>query len=134
MSAELPHSLEANGCIERVSIPEDNNSPLNNCRRLAASLMTTIGLTVSLLAVDAVASDSVRAETVASIEFSNEYPYLDARAYNTANYEWWVDENGNGAANVTSNSHDDDESMSALGYGYRNCADGVAYWVQKNLS
>jgi surface antigen len=49
--------------------------------------------------------------------------------HNISNYDWWVDENGNGKKDITdNNATDNDETMSSRGYGYRNCTDGVAYW------
>jgi surface antigen len=42
-------------------------------------------------------------------------------------YDWYIDEDGNGV--YTSS----DELWSSRGYGYRNCTDGVAWWVSHNL-
>ncbi|HSX33325.1 MAG TPA: FG-GAP-like repeat-containing protein [Candidatus Saccharimonadales bacterium] len=63
--------------------------------------------------------------------FVNDYPDQDAQLYNLATYDWWKDENGNGQPDVNSDDTTNDEEMSSRGYGYRNCTDGVAYWVSK---
>lgn len=70
-------------------------------------------------------------EPAYATSFVNDYPNLGAAPYNASAYEWWVDENGNGQADVTADPNDNDETMSSRGYFYRNCTDGAAYWALK---
>lgn len=55
------------------------------------------------------------------------YPYANAAEHDVSQYVWWVDENGDGQKDVTSSATDNDESVSSLGYYYRNCTDYVAW-------
>lgn len=65
----------------------------------------------------------------ATTTFVNDYPNLDAVEHNKAQYEWWVDENGDGQKQIQAGAND--ELMSPRGFDYRNCTDGVSYWVKK---
>lgn len=90
-------------------------------------------LTLSL-AVAGIGASAIERPDIAhaAVEFVNDYPNQGAMPYNTANFDWWVDENGDGQANVTpNNAVDNDETMSSRGYNYRNCTDGAAYWAMK---
>lgn len=88
---------------------------------------------IAYSAQETISPEPAHADTVSSLNFDSEYPHSGAQAYDTSDYEWWVDENGNGRPDVTASETDNDESMSPRGYGYRNCTDGVAYWVGKYL-
>lgn len=56
---------------------------------------------------------------------ANTYPYSHAQPYNVNNYDWWIDENGNGSPNVPG------ELISPLGYYYRNCTDYAAWKLKE---
>jgi hypothetical protein len=58
--------------------------------------------------------------------FTNDYPDSDAADCSTqfGIYSWCKDEDGSG-------HYEKYEDISPRGYGYRNCTDGVAYWVKK---
>lgn len=58
------------------------------------------------------------------------YPHADAADHNTAVYEWWVDENGDGVKQITTSETDNDELVSERGYFYRNCTDYVAWKLE----
>lgn len=94
-----------------------------------------IGLTVSLpirkiccpivVLVCAAVEFLLFPNTANAISFVNDYPDLNAKPYNISAYQWWGDENVNGKTDTP------DELMSVRLYYYRNCTDGVAYWVKK---
>ena len=57
------------------------------------------------------------------------YPNWNAKPYNCATYDYWVDEDRDGRADIGSGN---DERMSSRGYYYRNCTDYVA-WKLRDL-
>ena len=94
-------------------------------KRLSACLLVFLiavngGLSISLFQAILGKASLVHATT-----FSNDYPDGDAMVKNLPTYDWWKDENGDGQYSGSA------ELYSSRGYGYRNCTDGVAYWVNK---
>ncbi len=95
--------------------------------RMAASGLLVMGGTAAAFIAEGAINPSVaHADTTTKISFENDYPYAGAKVLNLANFDWWIDENHNG-------SYNSGETYSPLGYGYRNCTDGAAYWVNKYL-
>lgn len=102
---------------------EEERRTLAGTAVLAGRLVLSATLLTSLAVI--------KQQSPAEAAFSNDYPHSNAAAYNAANYEWWIDENGDGQPYVTSSENDNDESVSSRGYAYRNCTDGAAYWTSK---
>jgi surface antigen len=76
------------------------------------------------------ASGTLSGISVAHAVTGAEYPSVGAQKADWAKYGkyvWWVDENHNGRADITTNETDDDEAMSPRGYYYKNCTDFVAW-------
>ncbi|MFE3858189.1 CHAP domain-containing protein [Streptomyces griseorubiginosus] len=95
--------------------------------RIAASgLLIAGGTTAAFVAEDAINPSVAHADSTAKIAFENDYPYSGAKVLNRVTYDWWIDENGNGAFNAQ-------EQNSPFNYGYRNCTDGAAYWTDKYM-
>ena len=92
-----------------------------NSRRL---LRTVLAASVGAAILSVVPASTAGAEPV------DAYPHAGAVAFNAAAYEWWVDENRNGIADVTSAPFDNDEAVSPRGYYYRNCTDYVAWKLE----
>lgn len=115
-----------------MSSPESFSNGENTLAHFAdkvRQVATRATLAATLLMSGAVTADIVSSsDTLASADTGG-YPDADAREYNRATYDWWVDENGNGRADVTSSPTDDDEAMSPRGYYYKNCTDYVAWKV-----
>lgn len=109
------------------------NEIINTSKRLLGRCALVIGLVVGPVASLGAGDSTLKQNSAEAAEFANDYPNAAAMDYSVGNYDWWVDENGNGQADVTPSATDDDEVMSPRGYNYRNCTDGVAYWVMKYL-
>ncbi|HET7301892.1 MAG TPA: CHAP domain-containing protein [Candidatus Saccharimonadales bacterium] len=91
---------------------------------LAASGLLAAGGASACVITDIASAPPAQADTTTKIPFENDYPYANAKLLDLQNFDWWMDENGNGR-------FDGQEQYSPLGYGYRNCTDGVAYWAKK---
>ncbi len=103
--------------------------------KAAGVLTASLALSSGVLAIEGLTiQEDVSAENVTDLGQLRDYPYNEnnSKTYNAADYDWWVDENGNGKADVPG------ELVSPLGYYYRNCTDGAAYWSkvynQKDIS
>ncbi len=130
-------NLELEGTVN--SAQESQANYMCRVRQLAGRILGRSAMALTLFASGiAVSAGEITVEdpapAYATTTFSNDYPDSDARDYDVSTYTWWKDENGNGIADVTPSETDNDESMSSRGYGYRNCTDGVAYWVGKYLT
>lgn len=100
-------------------------------KRTIGRCALTLGLTASSVSAMNIGEALFAPSPVEATTFINSYPDSGAQPYNIATFDWWVDENGNGIADVTPEPSDNDETMSTRSYAYRNCTDGVAYWVMQ---
>jgi surface antigen len=57
--------------------------------------------------------------------FGDDYPWKNAFAYDADNYDWRVDENGDG------DYLDSGEDLSSYNYNYRNCTDFIAWRIDQ---
>jgi surface antigen len=108
-----------------------SNEAIDTVRRLAhvKRFLGRAALALGLAAGSCLVGEELSG---AAVTFTNTYPNSDALLFNSQTYDWWVDENKNGAPDVTLNLQtDDDESVSSRGYSYRNCTDGASYWVKQ---
>lgn len=97
--------------------------------RVGLSFLLSTGAGVGVSTAHEVA-DAGNSPAEATTDFVNDYPNMGAQATG-AQYEWWVDENGDGKPYITPSSTDNDETVSSRGYYYRNCTDGASYWTAK---
>ncbi|MDB5184766.1 MAG: hypothetical protein JWN38_574 [Candidatus Saccharibacteria bacterium] len=127
---ETPPHLEQASHNPEAAVDQSSHSRVRVLAgRLALTLVLTAGASVGLVTGEsAIHPEAAHAATT----FTNDYPDAGAALYNQAHLDWWEDENKNGIADVTlNNENDNDESVSSRGYFYKNCTDGVAYWVNK---
>jgi surface antigen len=96
-------------------------------RQVVGRVALTLGLMTGGGSAIAMSEMLANPELADGDEFVSDYPSLNANPYNAGAYEWWIDENGNGKADIPG------ELQSARGYYYRNCTDGVAYWASKHM-
>lgn len=81
------------------------------------------------LAICLAASASIASETIdapsnpVSAATVNDYPWANAAEHKASNYDWWVDENGDGKKQL------EGELIDPNGYYYRNCTSYVAWRV-----
>jgi surface antigen len=98
-------------------------------RQLSRASLFVVGAFLLL----GIAAPSFRPNKASALTtFNNTYPVdvNNSSTYNLSAGEWWHDDNGDGDQQVTSDPSDNDELMSDRLYYYRNCTDGVAYWVK----
>ncbi len=130
--------MSENGVVAPQVQPVEAGSPMHN-PNLFTRVKQTIGRGALALSLVAGATTGIGEAVVenpspafAATTFNNDYPDQDAMDHRPSVYEWWKDENGDGRKQITDDNYtDNDETMSSRGYGYRNCTDGVAYWVGK---
>jgi surface antigen len=113
--------LQQNTHLELAPSHEFTSKARRILGRIALSLTLTSSAAVAITAGETIFDP----EIAYAVDFANDYPDLNASAYNPSEYEWWVDENSNSSPDVPA------ELQSSRGYYYRNCTDGAAYWTNK---
>ncbi len=101
--------------IIKDTLSSESNPLLNRVKRLAAVALVGLGT----IGVNTLIENEASAAP-------DTYPWQHAQDYNPGSYMWWVDENGNGRADVTSAPNDNDEAVDPNGYYYRNCTSYAA--------
>jgi hypothetical protein len=93
------------------------------------TLSLSLGVAGGAMAGTVLEMAEPHAPAARAAEFINDYPHLNAAPHEPGPYEWWVDENNNGVRDVAPPARQ--ELKSPRNFYYRNCTDGVAYWVKK---
>lgn len=133
-SFEMPQ-IQEQSAQQQDQLTQQEHSRLRQaftrCKASIGSTALSLALAVSGGAVAGVAVEMGEANPPAAVAFDNTYPNMDAVVHDISKYEWWVDENADGKKQIFAGN---DELQSPRGFDYRNCTDGVAYWVKEHMN
>ena len=133
MSERAEALLNAPPILDQAEVQQPRPGLMGAARHLAGRAATRAALSVALAAGGGAAVGAAEAVSdphpdaaAASAHYVDDYPNYAAVdcSGQFGQYSWCVDENSNG-------SYQSGEDLSPRGYGYRNCTDGVAYWIGK---